>query len=125
MHFHYDKTEDIINRAGGVLCIQVFNSTSKEDGYKLDTESDVTLYLDGIKKTMPAGTTIKVTNGNSVTLTPYVYHRFYAEGGPVIVGEVSKVNDDAKDNHFVEELVMTIEEDEPVRHNLCGGYVMK
>ncbi|MEI3175427.1 MULTISPECIES: D-lyxose/D-mannose family sugar isomerase [unclassified Candidatus Paralachnospira] len=125
MHFHYDKTEDIINRAGGVLCIQVFNSTSKEDGYKLDTESDVTLYLDGVKKTMPAGTTIKVTNGNSVTLTPYVYHRFYAEGGPVIVGEVSKVNDDAKDNHFVEELVMTIEEDEPVRHNLCGGYVMK
>ena len=124
MHFHYEKAEDIINRAGGTLCIQVFNATSKECGYKLDLESDVVLYQDGVKITVPAGTVIKVKNGNSLTLTPYVYHRFYAEGGDVVVGEVSKVNDDAIDNHFAEETYMTIEEDEPIKHVLCGGYIM-
>ena len=46
-------------------------------------------------------------------------------GGELIVGEVSKVNDDAKDNHFSEETHHSIEEDEPVRHLLCGGYVME
>ena len=124
-HFHYEKTEDIINRCGGTLCVQVWNSTSEEDGYKVDKESDVHLYCDGQPITVPAGGVVKVSNGNSITLTPYVYHLFYAEGGPLIVGEVSKVNDDAKDNHFTEELHMTIEEDEPVRHILCGGYVME
>ncbi len=124
-HFHYEKTEDIINRAGGTLCVQVWNSTSKEDGYKVDEKSDVHLYCDGIAVTVPAGGVIKVTNGNSITLTPYVYHLFYAEGGDVIVGEVSKVNDDAADNHFTKEMHLTIDEDEPVRHLLCGGYVME
>ena len=75
--------------------------------------------------TVPAGGVVKVTPGNSITLTPYVYHLFYAEGGPLIVGEVSKVNDDAKDNHFAKEIHLSIEEDEPVRHILCGGYVME
>ena len=77
-----------------------------------------------MKVTVPAGGVVKVTNGNSITLTPYIYHRFYAEGGELIVGEVSKVNDDAKDNHFSEVTHHSIEEDEPVRHLLCGGYVM-
>ncbi|MDO4633590.1 MAG: D-lyxose/D-mannose family sugar isomerase [Eubacteriales bacterium] len=124
-HFHYDKTEDIINRAGGTLCVQVWNSTSKEDGYKVDEESEVHVVCDGMDVTVPAGGIVKVSNGNSITLTPYIYHRFYAEGGDLIVGEVSKVNDDANDNHFSEEMRLTIEEDEPVRHILCGGYVME
>ncbi len=124
-HFHYEKTEDIINRCGGTLCVEVWNSTDKEDGYKVDMESDVHLYCDGMPVTVPAGGVVKVTNGNSITLTPYVYHRFYAEGGDLIVGEVSKVNDDAADNHFSEEQHLTLEEDEPVRHLLCGGYVME
>lgn len=47
------------------------------------------------------------------------------KAGELIVGEVSKVNDDAKDNHFSEETHHSIEEDEPVRHLLCGGYVME
>ncbi len=124
-HFHYFKTEDIINRCGGTLCIQVWNSKSEAEGYAVDQESEVTINCDGRDVTVPAGGVIKVSNGNSVTLRPYVYHRFYAEGGPVIVGEVSRVNDDAKDNHFTVDMQMTIEEDEPVRHVLCGGYVME
>ena len=64
-------------------------------------------------------------NGNSITLTPYIYHEFYAKDGAVIVGEVSSINDDSKDNHFVEELKLRIEEDAPARHLLCGGYVQE
>ena len=124
-HFHCEKTEDIINRCGGTLCVEVWNSKPESEGYAVDYESDVTVYCDGMKVTVPAGGVVKVTNGNSITLTPYIYHRFYAEGGELIVGEVSKVNDDAKDNHFSEEIHLTIEEDEPVRHLLCGGYVME
>ena len=124
-HFHYEKTEDIINRCGGTLCVEVWNSKPESEGYAVDYESDVTVYCDGMKVTVPAGGVVKVTNGNSITLTPYIYHRFYAEGGELIVGEVSKVNDDAKDNHFSEETHHSIEEDEPVRHLLCGGYVME
>lgn len=124
-HFHYDKTEDIINRAGGTLCVEVWNSRSEAEGYAVDYESDVTVTCDGVKVTVPAGGVVRVTSGNSITLLPYMYHRFYAEGGPLIVGEVSKVNDDANDNHFVDEMHMSIEEDEPVRHVLCGGYVME
>ena len=124
-HFHYEKTEDIINRAGGTLCVQVWNSKSEAEGYAVDEESEVKLYCDGMPVTVPAGGVVKVTTGNSITLTPYVYHLFYAEGGDLIVGEVSKVNDDAADNHFTREMHLTVEEDEPVRHILCGGYVME
>lgn len=127
MHFHYSKTEDIINRCGGTLCVTVYNSKSKEEGYALDLESDVHLRLDGIPVTIPAGGTVEIKNGDSITLFPYIYHKFCAkaEDGDLIVGEVSSINDDAKDNHFVEELNLTIEEDAPATHLLCGGYVQK
>lgn len=124
-HFHFEKTEDIINRCGGTLCVEVWNSKSKEEGYAVDYDSEVTVYCDGKKVTVPAGGIVRVENGNSITLTPYIYHRFFAEGGDLIVGEVSKVNDDALDNHFSDEMHLSIEEDEPVRHVLCGGYVQE
>lgn len=124
-HFHFSKTEDIINRCGGVLCVQVWNSKGEEEGYALDEETPVTLRLDGIPTTVPAGGVFRITNGNSITIMPGVYHNFNAEDGDLIVGEVSSINDDAKDNHFTEDLHLTIEEDEPIRHVLCGGYVME
>lgn len=125
LHFHYSKTEDIINRCGGTLCVKVYNSKGAAEGYAPDTESDVTLRMDGISVTVPAGGTVEVSNGNSVTLTPYIYHEFFAKGGAVIVGEVSSVNDDSRDNHFEKEIKLHIEEDEPIRHVLCGGYVQE
>lgn len=51
MHFHKVKTEDIINRGGGDLAIQLYNSTP--DG-KLD-DTPVTQSLDGIERTFKAG----------------------------------------------------------------------
>ena len=54
LHYHFSKTEDIINRGGGVLSITVYNSLADES---VDYEGDVTLYTDGFKRTVPAGTT--------------------------------------------------------------------
>lgn len=124
-HFHYFKTEDIINRAGGVLRVFVWNSTSEDEGLKKDLVSDVHLMCDGQPITVKAGGYVDVTVGNSITLTPYIYHEFSAvkEKGDLIVGEVSRVNDDANDNHFNPSIdLRPIEEDEPARYQLCGGY---
>lgn len=124
-HFHYFKTEDIINRAGGVLRVYCWNSTPESDGYQKDMESDVHLMCDGQPVTVKAGGYVDVTVGNSITLTPGVYHAFEAveDKGELIVGEVSRVNDDANDNHFNPYVdFKKIEEDEPARHQLCGGY---
>lgn len=125
MHFHYSKTEDIINRCGGTLCVRVFNSKPESEGYEIDPESDVHLRLDGLPVTIPAGGTVEIENGNSITLFPYIYHEFYAkeECGDLIVGEVSSINDDSKDNHFAKPCNLPpIEEDEPAVYRLCNGY---
>lgn len=125
LHFHYSKTEDIINRCGGTLCVRVYNSKSKEEGYAVDMESDVHLRLDGIPATIPAGGMVEVTNGNSITLFPYIYHEFFAktEDGDLIVGEVSSINDDSKDNHFAAIGPLDpIEEDAEITYPLCNGY---
>ena len=124
-HFHYFKTEDIINRAGGILRVYCWNSLPKEQGYEVDYESDVHLMCDGPPVTLKAGGYYDVTPGNSITLTPYVYHSFEAvpEAGDLVVGEVSRVNDDANDNFFNPPVeFFKVEEDEPARHLLCGGY---
>lgn len=121
MHYHMMKTEDIINRAGGDLMIQVYNSKPDRS---LDTETPVELWLDGVKRSFAPGEVIRVTTGNSVTLTPYVYHRFFAEGGDVIVGEVSSINDDNADNVFLtpSERFTGIDEDAAPIHLLCNEY---
>lgn len=125
MHFHYSKTEDIINRCGGTLCVRVYNSKPETEDFAVDTESDVHIRLDGIPVSIPAGGTVEVKNGDSITLFPYIYHEFYAkaEDGDLIVGEVSSINDDSKDNHFVSVKGLSpIVEDEPPVYPLCNGY---
>ena len=49
-HYHLQKTEDIINRAGGILVIRVFNSLP--DG-SVDREGDVRILTDGLESTVP------------------------------------------------------------------------
>ena len=77
MHFHWNKMEDIINRGGGNVLITVYNST--EDGEFADT--DVTVNCDGREYTVPAGTKVKLTPGESITIYPYMYHDFHVEEG--------------------------------------------
>lgn len=123
LHYHIDKTEDIINRGGGILAVVLYNKA--EDG-GLDRESDVTVYMDAVKHVVPAGSIIEVTPGNSITLEPFVYHTFCAKRGAglLIVGEVSKVNDDNNDNVFYEksERFCGIDEDEKPIHLLVNEY---
>ena len=57
---------------------------------------------DGVVRTMPAGGLLKLDPGESVTLVPGVWHAFWGEGGDVLIGEVSTVNDDLTDNIFVD-----------------------
>lgn len=122
-HYHVFKTEDIINRAGGVLSVFLWNAD--KDGNELDT--DVTVMMDGIEKTFKAGEEILVYPGNSISLAPYMAHIFgpMKPGcGDIVVGEVSKVNDDNTDNYFLEDTrrFSTVEEDEAILHPLCNEY---
>ena len=123
IHYHIHKTEDIINRAGGVLCVQVY--ANGEDG-KPDYNKPVTLYRDGVRYEASAGEVIEISNGNSITLTPYVYHRFFTKTGTgdLIIGEVSKINDDNTDNIFAnpQERFCQIEEDERPYRLLVNEY---
>ena len=123
MHFHWYKMEDIINRAGGTVLIRVYNSLPDEE---LDRESPVTVHLDGETRTVPAGTQLRLTPGQSITIFPYLYHDFEVEPGtgPVLLGEVSQCNDDNTDNRFNPPVgrFPAIDEDEPPYRLLCNEY---
>ena len=122
-HFHRQKTEDIINRGGGVLLIRVYNSLP--DG-GVDRAGDVRIILDGIEKTVPAGTDVPITRGNSMTVYPGLYHAFTPkEGyGDLIIGEVSSINDDRTDNYFEmsNPRFIPVEEDCEILFPLCNEY---
>jgi D-lyxose ketol-isomerase len=121
-HFHNSKMEDIINRGGGNLVIRVWNAT--ETDRKAGTP--VTVSMDGIRAAVPAGGTIKLRPGDSVTLPQRNYHMFWGEKGKgtVLIGEVSRVNDDRTDNRFHEPAgrFPEIEEDEEPLHLLVSDY---
>jgi len=134
-HYHASKMEDIICRAGGDLLIQLRNrsdpptslravSLSNRDDRLADTP--VRVSVDGRRLTVPAGTMIRLTPGESITLPSYLYHEFWAAPGTgtSLVGEVSKVNDDHRDNFFLDPVgrFPKIEEDEPPLHLLCTEY---
>ena len=114
MHFHWNKVEDIINRGGGKLVIELYNATA-DDGL---AESAVTVSIDGVKRVVKAGDHVVLGPGESITLPPRLYHKFWGAEERVLVGEVSLVNDDNSDNRFFEPVgrFPAIEEDElPLR----------
>jgi hypothetical protein len=122
MHYHWAKMEDIINRGGGNLVIELFNATADN---KLDT-TPVHFKIDGMKRSVPAGGKVVLNPGESICLEQGMYHRFYGEAGKgkVLVGEVSMVNDDTSDNCFYEPVgrFPSIEEDELPLHLLVADY---
>jgi len=122
MHHHIRKTEDIICRGGGNMLCTVYNRSAS--GTLADTEVDVS--LDGMRHHVKAGHTFRLSAGASITLTPYLFHEFWAEEGTgtCIAGEVSSVNDDDTDNVFLKPAgrFPHIEEDIPARYKLCTEY---
>lgn len=122
MHFHWIKMEDIINRGGGNLVIELYGST-KDDQL---SKKPFVVRVDGVERTCAPGEKIVLTPGESICLYQGLYHRFYGEAGKgkVLVGEVSMVNDDATDNRFLETVgrFPEIEEDELPLHLLASDY---
>ena len=119
-HFHWSKMEDIINRGGGDLVVQVYNSTKDEKF----ADTDVDIYKDGCHYIVKAGDTVRIKPGESISIQSGMYHQFWAEGGKTLLGEVSKVNDDRVDNRFYKEVgrFPAIEEDEKPLYLLGNEY---
>jgi len=121
-HFHWNKTEDIINRGGGNLVVKLHNATNDD---RL-ASTPVVVQIDGMTRRLSAGSEVVLAPGESITLTPRLYHSFWGEKGKgaVFVGEVSSVNDDHGDNCFLEPQLRfpEIEEDESPLRLLVGDY---
>jgi D-lyxose ketol-isomerase len=121
MHRHNVKAEDIINRGGGKLVVELFMSDSMGG---IDRKADVVVETDGLARRLHPGGRLALSPGESVTLLPGVWHSFMAEGRDVLVGEVSTVNDDLTDNVFEQPIgrFSDIHEDEGPLHLLVSDY---
>ena len=90
------------------------------------SKEDIVVNIDGSLRPLESGGTIRLYPGESITIPPYLYHRFWAEEGygKLLLGEVSMVNDDNTDNRFYEEQARfpAIEEDEATLYYLCNEY---
>ena len=121
MHRHVVKAEDIINRGGATLALELFESG--EDG-RIDESAEVVVRTDGVERRQGPGEVLRLAPGESVTLLPGSWHAFWGEGGDVLIGEVSTVNDDVTDNVFRDPIgrFAEIEEDEAPLHLLVPDY---
>ena len=120
-HFHRKKREDIINRGGGNLVLELYMSNDNLERL----EKPFSVSIDGTKRNCQPGERIVLTPGESICLVPYLCHNFYGEEGKgtVIVGEVSSVNDDNEDNFFIDvPRFPSITEDEDPVYLLCTDY---
>jgi D-lyxose ketol-isomerase len=121
MHPHVIKAEDIINRGGATLVVELFGSDA--DGH-FDETAGGTVWCDGLQRDYGPGEKLRLAPGESVTLMPGDWHAFWGEGGDVLIGEVSTVNDDETDNIFREPIgrFANIQEDAAPTHLLVSDY---
>lgn len=121
MHTHVLKAEDIINRGGATLVVELYGSDPQG---RFAADRGGVVYCDGIRRAYAPGEKLRLAPGESVTLMPGDWHAFWAEGGDVLIGEVSTVNDDVTDNVFREPIgrFADIEEDEAPLHLLVSDY---
>lgn len=105
-HAHKVKLEDIIVRGGGTLVVEFTaeGSFATPDAVRIDGR--LTDWRRG---------PVKLRAGSGVTIPRGLQHRFWGEGAPVFVAEVSQCNDDKNDNFFLDHVprFSQIEEDEP------------
>lgn len=133
-HYHWAKAEDIINRGGGNLVIELYMASKLDNPPpgekwtqgKFSRDTQVYVSIDGVVNSVQPGDKVILEPGQSITLMPRVYHNFYGQDGKgtVLVGEVSRVNDDRGDNRFYHQLprfTPIVEDAKPV-HLLCNEY---
>lgn len=121
MHTHIQKAEDIINRGGATLIVELFGS---DDHGGFADDRGGTVWCDGIRRSYAPGERLALAPGQSVTLRPGDWHAFWGEGGDVLIGEVSTVNDDETDNIFREPIgrFSNVIEDVPPDRLLVSDY---
>ena len=113
---------------GNGIVLQVMDSDDPGNptGYYAEPEAADEPMEDRDLLTAKAGTDVILKPGESVTLWPYQYHHFAVVPGTgtVLIGEVSRCNDDNKDNYFLEKIgrFPKIEEDEKPYRLLCNEY---
>jgi D-lyxose ketol-isomerase len=98
----------------------LYNATDQEGL----ANTPVTVSVDGVRRQVNAGDVVVLAPGESITLRPRVYHKFWGAEERVLVGEVSLANDDQKDNRFHEAIgrFPIIEEDDEPLHLLVTDY---
>jgi D-lyxose ketol-isomerase len=121
MHRHVVKAEDIINRGGATLALKLYESDAEG---QIDHAAEVVVATDGVIRRQGPGEVLRLAPGESVTLMPGNWHAFWGEGGDVLIGEVSTVNNDLTDNIFAEPIgrFAEIEEDVEPWHLLVSDY---
>lgn len=121
MHTHVLKAEDIINRGGATLVVELYGS---DDNGKFAEDRGGRVMCDGILRDYAPGEKLSFAPGESVTLRPGDWHAFWGEGGDVLIGEVSTVNDDETDNIFRDPVgrFANIVEDTDPKHLLVSDY---
>lgn len=128
-HFHRHKMEDIINRGGGNILVQLWRATPAGQC----SDEAFTMQVDGVTRRVAAGDILRLAPGESLCIPPRTVHQFWAEQGTgffvggrrfTVSGEVSRVCDDHDDNCWLEPCsrFVTFEEDEPRRHYLVHEY---
>lgn len=121
MHTHALKAEDIINRGGATLVVELYGSDDAGD-FAEDRGGQV--MCDGVVRDYAPGEKLSFAPGECVTLRPGDWHAFWGEGGDVLIGEVSTVNDDETDNIFREPIgrFADVIEDVAPTHLLVSDY---
>lgn len=121
MHTHVIKAEDIINRGGATLVVELYGS---DDAGNFAEDRGGQVMCDGIARPYAPGERLALAPGQSVTLRPGDWHAFWGEEGDVLVGEVSTVNDDETDNRFRDPVgrFAAIAEDTAPTHLLVSDY---
>ncbi len=128
-HYHRTKREDIINRAGGNIIVEL--TATEPDGSP--SSQKFSIAVDGISRTLSAREQVRLKPGESLCIPPRTIHQFWGEEGTghridgigyTVSGEVSSVCDDWRDNVFLDpaERFPILAEDEPRRVYLCHEY---
>ena len=121
-HFHRSKMEDIINRSGGNVLVQLTKATPQDT----PSEEDFNVQVDGETVRLSPRGIVRLRPGQSVCIPPRTIHQFWGEEGTGIAvsSEVSSLCDDDNDNFFLVTSVRypVIDEDEMPEFHLCNEY---
>lgn len=121
-HFHRSKIEDIINRSGGNVLVELTKATPQ------DTRSseEFSVQVDGTTVHATPGFIVRLRPGQSICIPPRTIHQFWGEEGTgmTVSSEVSSLCDDTNDNFFLAPSVRypKLDEDEPAQCYLCHEY---